>query len=310
MKKREKKILFKLIVFCLILIISYIIGLKETQNINNEQNNQEQVLNENLNENESNENQEKLQIHFIDVGQGDCTLIKYNNETMLIDAGNNEYGDLVVDYLKKQNINYLNYIVGTHGDADHIGGLDVVINNFDFDKIYYPKQVKTTKTFTDFAKAIKNKNKQIDTPIIGDNIFLGEDVKITILSPEQKEYEDSNNYSIVLRLEYHNNSFLFMGDAELDIENYLLKNNSNIKCDLIKVGHHGSNSSTSNNFIKKVNPKYAVISVGKDNEYNHPAKKVLDRLERYNIKIIRTDISGNIIVNSDGNNISIEKERN
>lgn len=305
MKKREKKILFKLIVFCLILIISYIIGLKETQNINNEQNNQEQVLNEN----ESNENEEKLQIHFIDVGQGDCTLIKYNNKTMLIDAGNNEYGDLVVDYLKKQKIDYLNYIVGTHGDADHIGGLDVVIDNFDFDKIYYPKQVKTTKTFTDFAKAIKNKNKQIDTPIIGDNIFLGEKVKITILSPEQKEYEDSNNYSIVLRLEYHNNSFLFMGDAELDIENYLLKNNSNIKCDLIKVGHHGSNSSTSNNFIKKVNPKYAVISVGKDNEYNHPAQKVLDRLDRYDIQIIRTDESGNVIVTSDGNNISINKER-
>ena len=140
-------------------------------------------------------------------------------------------------------------------------------------------------------------------------IYLGENVKITILSPEEKEYEKSNNYSIVLRLDYYNNSFLFMGDAELDIENYLLDNNSNIQCDLIKIGHHGSNSSTSNNFIKKVSPKYAVISVGKDNDYNHPDKKVLDRLNRYNIEIIRTDLNGNIIVTSDGSNITIQKER-
>ncbi len=306
MKKREKKIILKLILVLLIIILGYFSGLNKNENINNI--NTENNISENVNK-ESNINGKSFEIHFIDVGQGDCILIKNNNEYALIDAGNNEYGDIVVKYLKNQNIENLKYIFATHGDSDHIGGLDVVINELDFDKIFYPKQVKTTQTFIEFAQAIKNKNKQIDEPVIDNVMYLGEDAKITILSPEKKEYEESNNYSIVLKLDYYNNSFIFMGDAERDIENYLLNKNIDLKCDLIKLGHHGSNSSSTYNFIKKVNPEYAVITVGLNNEYNHPSQKVLNRLNNLDIDIYRTDESGNIIVKSDGTNISIEKER-
>lgn len=248
-----------------------------------------------------------LEVHFIDVGQADSILIKTpTGESMLIDAGNNADSDLVYSYLKAQNIEKLNVVIGTHPHEDHIGSLDTVINNFDVEKVYMPKVSHTTKTFEDVLLAIKNKGLKITTPIPGDTFNLGQ-AKCTILAPNSSTYEELNNYSVVLKLEYGNTSFLFTGDAEDISEKEILNKGYDVKADLLKVGHHGSSTSTTESFLKAVSPKYAVISVGKDNKYGHPDNVVLERLVNANIQVYRTDEVGTIIATSDGKNITLDK---
>lgn len=248
-----------------------------------------------------------IKIHFIDVGQADSILIQdSNNNTMLIDAGNNDDSDLVVNYIKSQGINTINYLIGTHPHEDHIGGLDAVIDNFNIETVILPKATSTTKTYKDVLLSIKNKNLNITPAIAGKSFSLG-DIQSEILAPNNSEYDDLNNYSIVLKLTYKNNSFLFTGDCEDISENEILSLGHNLKSDLLKVGHHGSNSSTSLPFLKSVCPKYAIISVGKNNKYQHPTQETLDKLNSQNIKTYRTDELGNIIVTSNGNNIVIDK---
>jgi competence protein ComEC len=246
---------------------------------------------------------DKLKIHFIDVGQADSILIQQGNNAMLIDAGNNEDSETVKNYIANQGIAKLDYVVGTHPHEDHIGGLDYVINNFQIGKIYMPKVTSNTKTFEDVVTAIKNKGMQVTAPVPGDSFKLGE-ADCKILAPNSASYEDVNNYSIVIKITYKNNSFMFSGDAETISETEMLKKGFDVKADVLKVGHHGSNSSTSDEFLKKVSPKYAVISVGKDNDYGHPHKETMKKLKDSGITVYRTDESGTIICTSDGNNIS------
>ncbi|MCT4605668.1 MAG: MBL fold metallo-hydrolase [Marinisporobacter sp.] len=244
-----------------------------------------------------------LKIHFIDVGQADSILIKNGESTMLIDAGNNGDADLVVNYLKNQGINQLDYVIGTHPHEDHIGGLDAVINNFDIGKVYMPKVTHTSKTFKDVITAIKKKGLKITNPTVGGIIPLG-DAKGVILAPNSKEYKDYNDYSIVLKLTYGNTSFLFTGDAEGLSEKEMMRNGLDLSADVLKLGHHGSHSSTTIDFLNKVNPKYAVIMTEIGNDYGHPHKETMDKLKNKNIPVYRTDESGNIVATSDGNKIS------
>ena len=262
------------------------------------------VLNLNENNVNVNSNDDNLEVHFIDVGQADSILIKKGMDFMLIDGGNNADGELVVDYLKEQNVDKLKYVIGTHPHEDHIGGLDNVIDNFDVEKVIMPNAIATTRTFEDLLDSISNKELKITKPKVGDKYSLN-GATFTILAPNQEKYDDLNNYSVVVKLTYGENSFLFTGDAEKLSESEMLKANKPLlKSDVLKVGHHGSATSTSKDFFEAVNPKFAVICVGEGNDYNHPHKKVVDRLTDKGIKIYRTDFNGTIILISDGKNIS------
>ena len=247
----------------------------------------------------------KLKVTFVDVGQADCILIQEENKNMLIDAGNNEDGNKLVKYFNSLNIHDFEYIVGTHPHEDHIGGLDDVINNFDVKTIYMPDVITTTKTFEDVIDAADKKNLSITIPKIGDTFKL-ENATIKIIYTGT-DATDLNNTSIVLKLIYGNTSFLFTGDATSKVEEQIL--NSNVEATVLKVGHHGSKYSSTNDFLKKVNPKYAVISVGNGNSYGHPADTTINKLNRLGINIYRTDELGSIIMISDGNNIEISNNK-
>ena len=243
-----------------------------------------------------------LKVYFLDVGQADSILIQNNGKNMLIDAGNNNDGKLLVDYFNSLDIEKFDYIVGTHPHEDHIGGLDDVINNFNIGTIYMPNVSTNTSTFEDVLDAIDSKNLKVTTPRIGDT-FEMENCDFTVMSIEKNE-EDLNQSSIVLKMNFGDKSFLFTGDATSENEKNML--DLNISADVLKVGHHGSNYSTSKKFLEKVNPKYAIISVGKDNKYGHPTKSILKGLNAKNIEIHRTDQEGTILIASDGENLEIQ----
>jgi len=222
---------------------------------------------------------------------------------MLIDAGNNEDGNHLVNYLKNDiKLSNIDVVIGTHPHEDHIGGLDDVINGFDVGKIYLPDAISTSKTFEDLIDSIEKKSYKINVPI-EDEVFELGDMNFKVLYSGSDE-SDLNNTSIVLKMNFGNTSYLFTGDATSKTEKKLL--DKDIKADVLKVGHHGSSYSTSDTFLNKVNPKYAVIQVGDNNSYNHPTKETLDKLNKNGIKIYRTDIDGTIKLVSDGNNISFE----
>lgn len=263
-------------------------------------------LNEGTVENESVNNNivmsGTVKIHYIDVGQADSILIQSDEKAMLIDAGNNGDSEAVVEYIKAQGIKTLTYVIGTHPHEDHIGGLDAVIESFDIDQVYMPKAKSTTKTFEDVLKAISNKGLKVTTPIPRTNLELGS-AKLTILAPNSSSYEETNNHSIVIKLSHRNNSFLFTGDAEDVSEKEMIGKGFDLSADVLKVGHHGSSSSTTKDFLDRVNPKYAVISVGKDNDYGHPHKETIDRLNEKGIIVYRTDEKGTVVATSDGDSI-------
>jgi len=248
-----------------------------------------------------------LKVHFLDVGQADCILIQApTGENMLIDAGNNEDANTIVSYLNAQDVKKIDVLVGTHPHEDHIGSLDTVINTYDIGKIYMPKTTTTTKTFEDVLTSIENKGLKITTAAGGKIIDFSSNTKVEILAPNSSEYDDLNNYSAVIKLTYGNTAFLFTGDAENISENEILAGNYDLKADILKVGHHGSDSSTTKSFLTAVMPEFAVICVGKGNEYGHPHKEILNRLFEAGIKVYRTDESGNIIFSTDGEKFEVE----
>ena len=250
----------------------------------------------------------ELVIYYIDVGQGDACLVEYNNHFMLIDAGDNDDETLMVDFLKEKKVKTLDYVFGTHPHADHIGGLDAVINNFDIKKLYMPKVVENTKTFEDVLTAIESNNLKVNSPEVGKTMYL-DNVQIQILAPI-KQYEEMNDNSIVLKISYQNFNCLFTGDMQSESEQDVLSINTNIKSDVLKVAHHGSNSSSTEQFIDAVEPEYAIISVGKDNTYGHPTPEVVSLLKEKNIKIFRTDVDGTVMLTTNGKDIQISSQYN
>lgn len=244
----------------------------------------------------------ELEVHFIDVGQGDSILIKQGEHNMLIDAGDNHKGKDVVDYLRNENIKSLDYVIGTHPHADHIGGLDDVINSFEISKVIMPDKMHTTKTFEDVLNAIYSKNLKITKAVAGNEYELG-NAKFTVLAPISNNDSNLNNHSVSIRLEYGNNSFMFTGDAENIAEQEIVNNGMNIQADVLKAGHHGSNTSNSDSFVNKVNPQYVVIQVGEGNKYNHPNTDIIEKFENMEIEIYRNDLHGTVVAKSDGKKI-------
>ncbi len=249
-----------------------------------------------------------LKVHYIDVGQGDSILIQNKNLNMLIDGGTRESAEKLLSYLKSNNISTLDYVVATHPHEDHIGSLDDVINNFDVGNVWMPKKSASTRVFSDLAQAISNKGLKAKQPEVGSSIKLA-DVNITVLAPVRDDYTDTNDWSIGLKVEYKNNSFILTGDAESTSESDILETNLNLKADVLKAGHHGSSTSTSEQFLAKVNPTYAVISLGEGNSYGHPHIETLQKFKDNNIIVYRTDRNGTIVANSDGNKITFDVEK-
>ncbi|MBS6502979.1 MULTISPECIES: ComEC/Rec2 family competence protein [Clostridium] len=253
----------------------------------------------NTKENNIQSNKNTLQVHFIDVGQGDSILIQVNNKNLLIDSGPNKSEDKLKKYLKKLNISKFDYIIATHPHEDHIGNMSYIINNFDVLNFYAPKVENSTKAFETMVESLIRKDLKIKVLKANiKSIDLGKNIVVDVFSPFSNSYEDLNNYSPIVKISYGNTSFLFTGDAEELSENEVLNAGFDLKCDVLKIGHHGSSSSTSEKFLKASNPSIAVISVGEDNTYGHPTDTVLSRLKE--TKIYRTDINGNIVITSDG----------
>lgn len=298
MKLGKKK--RRIIINIFIVLLIFICTIFKSELFDNLEGNINNVLND-TSKTEKVKVDNNLLVYFIDVGQADSILIRNDNYTMLIDAGNNLDGEKLVNYIKSLGISRLNYVVATHAHEDHIGGMNDIINNFKIDKFYMPDVISTTKTFEDMLDALSNNNLKYNTPTIDEQLKLGNAI-LNILHVGNSS-KDLNDSSIVLKLTFGNNTFLFMGDATSEVEKQLLE--KNISSDVLKVGHHGSKYSTSKVFLDKVNPKYAVISVGLNNSYDHPNKVTLDKLEKRNIKLYRTDKNGTIIFNSDGNKINV-----
>lgn len=257
---------------------------------------------ETMQANQEIQDSEKLQIWFLDVGQADSILIQNGDANMLIDAGNNEDGKKLVSYFQSLGIESFQYVIGTHAHEDHIGGMDDIIDNFNIDTFYMPDAITTTATFESVLDSLEAKNIAFQTPSI-DSIFKLGNATIDVLYVGTDD-SDLNNTSIVLKLTYGNTSILFMGDAEKEVETTIEK--KDISADVLKVGHHGSNTSSSKTFLEKVNPSYAIISVGTGNSYGHPSNTTIQNLENQNIQIYRTDENGTIIMTSDGTDITFQ----
>jgi competence protein ComEC len=245
-----------------------------------------------------------LKAHFIDVGQADSIFIELpNGQTLLIDAGDSKNGNQVVNYVKSLGYSQLDYVVATHPHADHIGGMTTVINNLKIGKFFMPEKEHTTKTFENMIDALALKSVDVFKAKSGTDIIKIDGLRANVLSPVSSYGDDLNNWSAVVKVVYKNNSFLFMGDAETKVEGQL----SNIDVDVLKVGHHGSDTSSGLSFLKKVTPEHAIISVGAGNSYGHPNQSVVSNLQSVGAKVYRTDLLGTIIVSSDGNSISVNK---
>ena len=298
MKKNIKRNFFEILIILLaFLIINNQDKIKNLFNQNNNQNQNDYI----------NMNNDLLKVHYLDVGQGDSIFIELpNNETMLIDAAESYQSENIINYLKNLNYQKIDYVIGTHPHTDHIGGLKDIINTFEIGKIYMPKVVSTTKTYESLLMAIKDKNLKINTAKAGTSIIDTDALKINILAPTNSTYTELNNYSVVTKITYGTTKFLFMGDAEKLSENEIKEN---VTADVIKIGHHGSNTSSSIDFIKKVNAKYGIISVGLNNKYNLPKEEIITNWENSGTKIYLTSINGTITASSDGTNIKIESEK-
>lgn len=288
----------------LILLLAFLIfnNQDKIKNLFNQNNSQEQNQNSNINI-----NNDLLKIHYLDVGQGDSIFIELpNNETMLIDAAESNQSENIINYLKNLNYQKIDYVIGTHPHTDHIGGLKDIINTFKIGKIYMPKVISTTKTYENLLQTIKDKNLKINTAKAGTTIIDTDTLKINILAPNNDTYTELNNYSVVTKITYGTTKFLFMGDAEKLSENEI---KDDVTADVIKIGHHGSSTSSGINFIKKVNAKYGIISVGLNNKYNLPKEETITNWENSGNKIYLTSTNGTITAISDGTNIKIESEK-
>ena len=247
-----------------------------------------------------------LRVHFIDVGQGDAILIQSNGSHMLIDAGERYNSDNLINYLKDNGVIKLEYVIATHPHSDHIGSLAEVIDSFQIGKIIMPDAITTTKTFEGLLDTIERNSLRITKPVVGTEYMIGS-ASFTIIAPNGSDYKNLNDYSVGIKLWHKENSFVFTGDAETYSENEMLKNGIDLEADVLKLAHHGSSTSNSANFLDAVNPIICVVSAKKDNSYGHPHVETMQAMKDRDIVLYRTDEQGTIILESDGKNITAEK---
>ncbi|MCL2054240.1 MAG: MBL fold metallo-hydrolase [Oscillospiraceae bacterium] len=253
-----------------------------------------------------------LQVHFIDVGQGGSALVLFGDYAVLADAGEREQGARVVEYLQNAGVGKLDYVIATHPHSDHIGGLPAVIEEFEIGKVIAPRLkaelTPTTRSYENFLLAVLNKGLRLTAAKAGDSYTLygnseGEEAILEIISPlepQSNAYKDINDYSVVFKISYKDTTFLFTGDASRPAERDILSSGADITADLLHVGHHGSSTSTTREFLAAVNPRAAVIQCGAGNSYNHPNINTIERLEQAGVTIYRSDLDGTIVVYSDG----------
>ena len=242
-----------------------------------------------------------LSVHYIDVDQGDSTLIRYKDYNILIDAGKKDYGDAVVSYLNGLGIENLDLIIATHPDADHIGGMQYVLEHIHCNKYVLPQlplSIKKTKTESSLISILRTMKVATEYAVNQKEYDFGEMRLTTFITEKQRD--NKNDYSVVAKLTYKNSSFLFMGDAGKSTENEFMDASLPLKADVLKAGHHGSSKSTSEDFIKYVQPSIVVFSCGLDNEYGHPHNEVLTIMNKYDIKYFRTDYEGTVVIGTDG----------
>ena len=248
----------------------------------------------------------ELEVHFLDVGHGDSTVILCGDHAMMIDCGDDSQGTKLQNYLTKHGVKKLDYLVLTHPDKDHIGGAPVILTKFPIDQVFQSDYYKDNKTADKLRQTLEYARVDAITPQVGEEYQLGE-AYFTILAPVG-EYEESNNSSIALLLHFGDNTFLFTGDAEKEAENDMVENSTasglSLKADVYQAGHHGSKSSSKKKFLSAVSPEFAVISCDYQGEYGHPHAEVLNRLREAGIKVFRTDEQGTIVAVSDGKNIT------
>ena len=248
-----------------------------------------------------------FQVDFIDVGQGDASLIQCDGHYMLIDGGTAKQSGKIYSYLKNRSISYLDYIVATHPDADHVGGLSGALNYAKVGVAFSPVTTHDSKSFSSLLKYLTKQGKGITVPKAGDVFALGS-AEITVLGPVTMSEGDNNN-SIVLRIQYGAVSFLFTGDAEQEEETEILDSGVPLQSTVLKVAHHGSRKSTSYRFLREAAPEYAVISVGADNPYGHPTEDTLSRLRDADVTVYRTDLLGDIVCTSDGKQVAFSTQK-
>ena len=340
MSKRRKKsnnIILSLIIFMILCVsgyfgTDYFLENSNSDNIAKEvSTNEVKITTSSIIENvdEVDLNNDKLNIIFFYVGQADCTLIKLNDEVILIDAGNNNDGKNVVSFLQEKGITQIDYLIGTHADEDHIGGIDDIINSMDIGTFLIPTIGENGTDYKNAVETAKDKNIQIKHPTMGElfkfektnnkentntnndetnSKFQSYSAQFEVMSAMEEEGTSDNNSSLVIEFTYNNTTYLFMGDAETEVENSRSWNKVNV----LKVGHHGSNSSSSTKFLEQVNPEYSIIEVGKNNSYNLPSDKAIRRLEESGTQVLRTDKAngeevGSFWLTSDGNTIDIRE---
>ncbi|ABX43904.1 ComEC/Rec2 family competence protein [Lachnoclostridium phytofermentans] len=244
-----------------------------------------------------------MKVHFIDVGQADCILVENNNKYMLVDGGNNDDKDVILDYLNRLGVKEFEAIIMTHPHEDHIGSIDTVIREFKVKKIYAPKKEHTTKTYEDVLNAVIETGNTLNAPKSGEKFNFGA-VTVTFLAPSRDYGNNLNNWSIGIKVSNGKHSFVMCGDAEKEAEEDMLATKLDLSADVLKLSHHGSDTSSTKEFVKAVNPKYAVISVGKGNTYGHPSKSTIKMLKNNKIKYFRTDEQGTIVMISDGDQLT------
>ena len=245
-----------------------------------------------------------LTVHFVDVGQADCILLECGNCFALVDGGNTDDGTMVTEYLESQGVEILSLMVATHPHEDHMGGLATVLKNFPVNNVWCSEIPYTNSCVSAFTGTVKKQGKQIHYADVGDVFYLGgaNGATITVLGPV-KSYEDVKNLSLVLMVEYGNTRFLLTGDMERDAEADLLDSGTDVKANVLKVGHHGSYTSTGYRFLREVAPTYGVISCGRNNEYGHPHDAPLSRLRDADVILYRTDQMYTVTAVSDGETI-------
>ncbi|WP_019243973.1 MULTISPECIES: MBL fold metallo-hydrolase [Bacillus] len=247
-----------------------------------------------------------LEVHFVDVGQGAAqVIITPNKKVMVIDGGNNDDEDLMVTYLSQLGIKNVDILIGTHPDADHIGGIDAIIDSFTIGKVYMPRIQSSTQTFESVLQSIQNKGLKISTAKAGMNLDLDSAVQAKMIAPIDHSTE-TNEMSAVVRLSYGEQSFLFTGDAGIESEQKIIASGETVKSTVLLVGHHGSKYSTGESFVQEVQPTYGVIQVGKNN-YGHPEDEILSRLASHHVNIYRTDTDGTIVFKTDGTTMKVNK---